>query len=88
MKMTVDMEDMPKQDWVEYIELCGRALARAHARTGDAAQIAGYLGKNDTFDAAIAKFAVDYADQTESDHAVFVKAIRTRRLPARTDMGA
>ena len=55
-------------------------LARAHARTGDAAQIAGYLGKYDTFAQAISKFAVDYADQTERDHAVFVKAIRTRRL--------
>jgi NAD(P)H-dependent flavin oxidoreductase YrpB (nitropropane dioxygenase family) len=88
MKMTMDLENMPKQDWIEYIELCGWALARAHARTGDAAQIAGYLGKNDTFDQAIAKFAVDYADQTESDYAVFVRAIRTRRLPARTDIGA
>jgi hypothetical protein len=54
MKMTMDLENMPKQDWIEYIELCGWALARAHARTGDAAQIAGYLGKNDTFDQAIA----------------------------------
>ena len=85
MKMTMNLEGMPKQDWIEYIELCGQALARAHARTGDAAQIAGYLGKSDTFDQAIAKFAVAYADQTESDHAVFVKAIRTRRLPPRTD---
>ena len=50
--------------------------------------IAGYLGKNDTFDQAIAKFAVDYADQTESDHVVFVKAVRTRRLPASSDVGA
>jgi uncharacterized protein (DUF2252 family) len=88
MKMTMNLESMPNQDWIEYIELCGRALARAHARTGDAALIAGYLGKNDTFDQAIAKFAVEYADQTESDHVVFVKAVRTRRLPASSDMGA
>lgn len=88
MKMTMDLEGMPKQDWIEYIGLCGQVLARAHARTGDAAQIAGYLGKNDTFDQAIAKFALDYADQTESDHAVFVNAIRTGRLPARVDIGA
>lgn len=86
MKMTMDPEGMPKEDWIEYIELCGQALARAHARTGDAAQIAGYLGKNDMFDQAIAKFAIDYADQTESDFAVFVNAIRTRRLPARTNI--
>jgi hypothetical protein len=88
MKMMIDVEDMSGQDWIEYIKLCGRALARAHARTGDAARIAGYLGKNDTFDQAIAEFAVDYADQTGRDHAVLVKAIRTRRLPARTNGGA
>ncbi len=82
MKMTIDVENMSEQDWIEYIELCGWALARAHARTGDAARIAGYLGKSDTFDQAIAKFAIDYADQTERDHALFVKAIRNRRLPA------
>jgi uncharacterized protein (DUF2252 family) len=86
MKMTINLEDMSEQDWIDYIELCGWALARAHARTGDAARIAGYLGKNDTFDQAIAKFAVDYADQTERDHAVLVRAIRTRRLPASADV--
>lgn len=50
MKMTIDVEHMSKQDWIEYVGLCGWALARAHARTGDAARIAGHLGKNDTFD--------------------------------------
>ena len=88
MKMTINVAQMREQDWIEYIELCAWALARAHARTGDAARIAGYLGKNDTFDRAIAKFAVDYADQTERDHAVLVRAIRTRRLPASTGAGA
>jgi uncharacterized protein (DUF2252 family) len=85
MKMRMDMDDMSKQDWIEYIELCGWALARAHARTGDAARIAGYLGKSDTFDRAIMEFAVDYADQTDRDYAVLVRAIRTRRLPVRTN---
>jgi uncharacterized protein (DUF2252 family) len=88
MRMTIDVEDVSEQDWIEYIKLCGWALALAHSRTGDAGRIAGYLGKNDTFDQAIAKFAVDYADQTDRDHAVFVKAIRTRRLPARTNRRA
>jgi hypothetical protein len=87
MKMKIDVENMSKQDWIEYIELCGWSLARAHARTGDAARIAGYLGKRDRFDQAIVKFAVNYADQTERDYAVFVKAIRTQRLSARTNGG-
>ena len=83
MRMKIDIETMSKQDWLEYVELCGWVLARAHARTGDPARTAGYLGKSDAFDAAIARFAVSYADQTERDHALFVKAIRAGRLPVR-----
>jgi uncharacterized protein (DUF2252 family) len=82
MKMTINVEDMPKEDWMEYLELCGWTLARAHARTGDAAQIGGYLGNNEAFDEAIAKFAFAYADQTQRDHEVFVKAIRSGRIKA------
>jgi uncharacterized protein (DUF2252 family) len=85
MRMKIDVDAMSRQDWFEYVEVCGWALARAHARTGDAARIAGYLGKNDTFDEAIEKFAVLYADQTERDHAALVKAVHARRLPARSD---
>jgi uncharacterized protein (DUF2252 family) len=82
MKMTIELEDLPKEDWIEYVDICGWALARAHARTGDAARIAGYLGKSDVFDAAIEKFAIAYADQTERDHAALAKAIQAGRLPA------
>jgi len=82
MKMTIELEDLPNEDWIEYVDICGWALARAHARTGDAARIAGYLGKSDAFDVAIEKFAIAYADQTERDHAALVKAIKAGRLPA------
>lgn len=85
MKMTIELKDMQKEDWIEYVDICGWALARAHARTGDAARIAGYLGKNDAFDVAIEKFAIGYADQTERDYAALVKAIKTGRLPASRD---
>ena len=80
MKMTVNVVDMPREDWIEYIKLCGWALARAHARTGDAAQISGYLGEKDVFDEAIAKFALAYADQTEKDYEMFVKAVRNGKF--------
>jgi hypothetical protein len=56
-------------------------LARAHARAGDAAQIAGYLGKCDVFDEALAAFAKAYADQTERDYEAFQAAVRAGRLP-------
>jgi uncharacterized protein (DUF2252 family) len=54
-----------------YGRVCGAALARAHARSGGAAAIAGYLGRGDAFDAAVEDFAAAYADQTERDHAAF-----------------
>lgn len=62
-----------------YLAGCSWCLARAHARTGDAAAIAGYLGKSKAFDKAIAKFAEVYADQTERDHQALVEAIESRR---------
>ncbi len=65
-----------------YARLCGRTLARAHARAGDAARIAGYLGDGDAFDEALAGFALAYADQTEADHAAFVAAIHAGRIEA------
>jgi uncharacterized protein (DUF2252 family) len=82
MKLKVDLPSMTKADWREYVMLCGWALARAHARTGDPARIAGYLGKNEQFEEALARFAVAYADQTERDHAALLRAIRAGRIPA------
>jgi len=88
MKMKIDITAMSQNDFFEYIDLCSWALARGHARTGDPAKIGGYLGKSDSFDDAIEKFAVEYADQTERDYALFKKAIRAHKLPARTDVPA
>jgi uncharacterized protein (DUF2252 family) len=58
----------------DYGALCGRTLARAHARTGDAAMIAGYIGKGTTFDVAIAEFSMAYAKQTWLDYDALVAA--------------
>ncbi len=58
----------------DYARLCGRTLARAHARSGDPASIAGYLGKSSAMDDALATFALSYAAQTVIDHAALVKA--------------
>ena len=67
-------------DTVESAILMGAALARAHARSGDAAVIAGYLGDNDSFDQAISEFAIAYANQTEKDHFDLVKAVNSGRI--------
>jgi uncharacterized protein (DUF2252 family) len=64
----------------DYAGLCGRTLARAHARSGDPAMIAGYMGKSDVFDKAVANFSRAYADQGERDYATFKKAIRQGRI--------
>jgi uncharacterized protein (DUF2252 family) len=58
----------------DYAQLCGRTLARAHARSGDPAAMAGYMGKSEIIDDAIASFAMAYAHQTAVDHAALVKA--------------
>jgi uncharacterized protein (DUF2252 family) len=82
MKGSVSLEAMTPPDLADYAEYCGWAVARAHAKSGDAAQISGYLGKSDAFDRALAAFAVAYADQTERDHAVLVAAVRSGRIHA------
>ena len=64
----------------QYAEACGWALARAHARSGDAAKIAGYLGKKEDFDEALADFSESYADQNEKDYQALVQAVRAGRL--------
>jgi thiamine monophosphate kinase len=62
--------------------LCGRTLARAHARSGDRIAIAGYLGSSTAFDTALGEFAAAYADQNDREYAGFQAAVRSGRLPA------
>lgn len=80
MKIGVEVADLTAPLLERYGALCGRALARAHAKTGDAAAIAGYLGGGGDFNDAIHVYATLYADQVERDHATFVKAIAAGRL--------
>jgi len=68
-----------------YASLCGRVLARAHARSGDPAVLTGYMGRSSAFEDAIADFGTAYAVQNERDHAALLNAIRSGRLEARTD---
>jgi uncharacterized protein (DUF2252 family) len=80
MKTKIMVELFGLTDMLQYAELCGFTLARAHARSGDAAFISGYLGQSDSFDKAIARFSVAYADQSEKDHAALMKAVRSGDL--------
>ncbi len=76
------IEAMTLDDLVTWGELCAWALARGHARSGQPAEIAGYLGTDKAFDHAIGDFAAAYADQNERDHETFVAAIRAGRITA------
>src|SRR5215218_8135955 len=82
MKGSADVEGMTPDELVIYGGLCGWALARAHARSGDRVQIAAYLGKSERFDRAVADFAVAYADQTEQDYAALSAAVGSGRIVA------
>ena len=65
-----------------YAGLCGRTLARAHARAGDAVAITGYIGDGNAFDKAIAAFAMTYADQTERDWHGLLDALKAGQIAA------
>lgn len=85
MKGSVEVENLSSTNLALYAELCGRALARAHARaSGNAVEIAGYLGRSDSFDQAIASFAEAYANQTERDYQALLAAIKSGRIVAAT----
>ena len=79
------IEDMKPATMRGYADLCGWTLARAHARSGDPAAIAGYLGTSDRFDQALSAFAEKYADQNELDYAALRHAADTGRIITETD---
>jgi len=82
MKGSVPLEVARPDDLTLYGRLCGAALARAHARAGQPALLAGYLGSSTAFDEALAAFAVAYADQNDRDYESFLDGIRLGRVRA------
>lgn len=79
-KLSAVIDDWDKGMMQRYGRMCAHALARAHARSGDAAMIAGYMGTGKTFDDSIGEFAVEYAAQNQSDYRSFIKAIREGKI--------
>jgi uncharacterized protein (DUF2252 family) len=77
MKTSADLEAMDAYQLREYAHYCAWALASAHARSGDAAAIAGYAGKSTVLDRALLDFALDYADQNDRDYARFAAAVKS-----------
>ena len=83
-KFSVASADMRPAVMLAYGALCGRTLARAHARTADRIAIAAYLGKSAAFDSAVTEFAARYARQNERDYQALQAAVSAGRLPAQT----
>ncbi|WP_273429411.1 DUF2252 domain-containing protein [Chitinibacter tainanensis] len=91
MKVAVELETLDGDLLQHYARLCGRALARSHARAGgQGAQISGYLGRNDRFASALVDYAQSYRAQVERDYQQFRSACQRGELPAQTeaDFGA
>ncbi len=80
MKGRLPIDGIAPTSMVDYVAVCGRLLAKGHARTSGASMIAGYVGQGDNLDRAITAFAKSYADQTEKDHASLVAAVRSGRI--------
>jgi len=85
MKIKMLVELFTPKVMLQYAEYCGWALARAHARAGQPALIAGYMGKGDEFDEALADFAISYAQQNERDFEALVQAARKGRIEVYTE---
>ncbi|MFI1444590.1 DUF2252 domain-containing protein [Streptomyces fructofermentans] len=81
-KGSVDPAALAADQMDDYARMTGALLARAHAHSADPRRIAGYCGKSEELDEAIADFSVEYADRTEADHAELVKAVRSGRIAA------
>lgn len=84
-KLSAVVEGFDESDLRAYGRMCGWALARAHARSGDAAMISGYMGSSEAFDDAICEFSMEYADQNRRDHRALLKAVREGRVQALTE---
>ncbi len=81
MKGSVELGALSPLQFERYSELCGRALARAHAQHPNAAIIAGYIGTSPRLDDAITRWATSYGEQVERDHEAFARAVRKGRVP-------
>jgi len=81
-KTSVNLDALKPSTFATYASHCACALARAHAKTGDAAMISGYLGKSDSFDRALLAFARSYSSATEGDYDALVKAIDSGQVSA------
>jgi len=80
-KFSINLATSSERGLVAYAKLCGQTLARAHAKSGMALEISGYLGSGSNFDDAITEYAVGYADRVAKDYDAFHAAVGAGRFP-------
>jgi len=85
MKTSVPLEKLQGAVLYNFAGMCGWALARAHAKAGHAARLAGYIGSGERLDDALVKFAQEYSDQCERDYALFIRATRSGKIPLKLE---
>ena len=87
LKGALPLEEMTGPPLLTFSHAYGALLARAHARTGDAAAIAGYCGSGKKPDLceALADWAGAYAERNAADLSAFRAAIASGRLVAADD---
>jgi len=82
MKVSFSFDEINPSRLENYAKYCGQALARSHAKSGNAAMISGYLGKSDAFDEAVSCFAMEYAKQNKKDYDTLLDAVRGGEIKA------
>ena len=78
--LEINPQAIKLETYSQYCAMCGWALALAHAKSGDAPMIAGYVGKGDELDDAMVRFGFAYANQTEEDYQNLVVASKSGRV--------
>src|SRR5262249_21713527 len=86
-KAALDPTVLNRRTLSAYAALCGEVLAKGHARTGDAACLAGYVGASPKLDRAMAAFAIEYADQVKSDYRLCRRSHAARHTSRRGSPG-
>lgn len=82
MKVSFSFDEVTPMRLKNYAKFCGQALARSHAKSGNAAMISGYLGKSDAFDEAVSRFSIKYAKQNQKDYEALLEAVRAGSIKA------
>jgi len=85
-KGKIDVEDIGPDRLSSFASICGKTLAFAHSRSGDAMMIRGYIGEDDHFDDIMVEFADRYADVTEKDHVLLNQAIEDKTIEVVCDI--